>query len=360
MSGGLRHGEIGLLTEPLDLLGGWLGHPDEVVALGGLALIASVVVWLARRLFLPDARLRLWPVPAAISLFFLSGFHARFPSGRWLLHDSVHTCMALAPALLALAWFARARGRQLTMAGWLILPTLALSFATAVSWLWLDLSPGIDHSRLYLRAVGTSFHEVTNFLAAGLFVTGVVTAVSAFVPSARRLGHSHVLGTRGALLICFAGIFECHRGLLAAWYFNDFHAAGVIWALRNRLLLAAAGMAVLSLALGCRASRGAPLESRRQRRTATALSFLQLVMLATCFGMLELSAAWVLDTPGLMRAEPVCSGAPCTAQGSFWEYPPAERRYPLFRTDHGAIDVRYTDRAPAPTSRRTSPSPSTP
>jgi len=339
------HYEIGLFIQPLDLLTAWVSDAEPLVLAGAAALIGTTVVWLARRWGGSDAQLRLWPVPLALGLVFLWAYLAGHTASRWRPYKLILACWALPPMTVALSWFARARARHLSMAGWLLLPTATLTLVTLAVW---EQLPFTVYPRVSIENVVTiraGYWSVTRLLAAGLVLVGTVTSASAFAPSAHRLGHSRDLASRGALLICVAGVYECHRALLDAWFFNDLQAASVVWALREQLLLCAAIIAGLSLFLAWRDRRPAQRETRRQRRAATALSALQLTLLALCFVLLEVSAARGLDTPGLMRAEPECPRPPCTVCGSHWSSP-AQALYPVFRTDMGVIEVGFAKHNP--------------
>lgn len=358
MSGGVSQYEVRPLVEPLELLLDWTMKPELVVWVGGAALVGTLSVWLLKRARGGRGALSLWPVPLAVGLLFVAPASIALGHGHVGLGGALTACSGLPLFTLALIGFVRARGRQLSRAGWLLLPTLTLALVAVFQGIELPFQPPRWSHDAYLgNGIGRFYWGGTLLLADGLLVAGTVMAACSFAPSAARQGHSRFLATRGSLLVCFAGVAECHRVIMTAWYFNDFQQASDLWALRNALLWAAVGIATASMALGWRSIRRA-----RPRRTAVVLSIAQLIFLGLCFCLLEVSAAATYGTAGLVRTEPVCPRHTCSrdGRGSVAVYSETGPRYLVFLPDVGVIDARFEARAPTLTSRRTSPSPSTP
>lgn len=342
MCGVGRPFRVGFIDEPLSLLTEIVGDPDVLAVSAAVALGASALFWTARNLWNPKARLHLWPLPLAAGLAGLVPQLLEYSSQYYCRIPTLVATWLVLPALAAVALFMLARGRRLSLAGWMFLPTLAVGAVAYDLFMW---SP-VDASVFRPQQFGFSSHAVYGrsllFASVGLFATGCSMALFSFAPSAIRLGHASRLATRGALLIAVAFLLECHRALLFAWYLNDFDQASQLWALRNHLLLGIGAIAALSLLLGWRGRRRLR-ETPRLRRAARALSVLQLVVLGVSLVTLEVSVRASFGVAGLLASPPQCPTAPCTPGNRIAEADEPTPRYPVHQTDMAVIDAGWAE-----------------
>jgi hypothetical protein len=232
------------------------------------------------------------------------------------------------------------RGRRLSLAGWLFIPTIAVGAVFYDVFMWLPLWADLDSWTQFRPASHIDYGATLLFASVGLFTVGVGMALSCFAPRAIRLGHSARLATQAALLISVAFLLECHRALLFAWYLNDFAEASRVWAVRDHLLLGVGAIAALALFQAWRGRRG-PRETPRLRRAAKVLTVLQLALMALALFTLEVSARTSYWVPSLLTSPPLCPVPPCTPGNLISKADEPLGPYPVYQTDLVVIDAGW-------------------
>ncbi|MCB9680691.1 MAG: hypothetical protein H6733_04395 [Alphaproteobacteria bacterium] len=241
-------------------------------------------------------------------------------------------CLVGAPAL------ARRRQGRVTLAGWLVVPLVA------IAWTGLGFAGWVDDLAHHLARVDAR-HELwarvveagTRWLASLWVALGLIVGATAFRPAVACRATSVRLAGVGALLVCVGGVVEAHRIVGLAWWSDQWSAAVSAWAFRERMLWAAVGVAAWT---AVRARRAGPLRHGDGPRVVAAMVVLgALVAGSGGVAVQALARAVAEGDVARMLAAPRCPQARC--EGGVRAFAPMAA-YPVFGPSLAVIEVRVT------------------